>query len=127
MVYPSPHRAVISVAPVVAVAAIGLSLMGIPTAAADPDPHIPNAAAHWCPGGQRPGNGGQKYCLGVPYASGAFYAQMGGYGPHGPFGPWRWGNGAICSVWGDDGSVQGGSLAVTVPDCGGGPLYINVG
>lgn len=103
-------------------AATGLALMITPTASADPDPHIPNADAGWCPGGQGPSYGGQKYCNGAPYPSGAFYSQSGSFGANGPFGPWSWHTGAICMVW-YNGSLQGGTPSGQA-DCGGGPSTI---
>ncbi len=94
-----------------------------PAATAEPDPHIPNGEAGWCPGGQTGGQGGQRYCLGAAFPNGAFYAQTWGYGPSGPFAPGYWRSGASCSVW-VNGSIQGGIPYGGVPDCGGGPRYL---
>jgi hypothetical protein len=102
--------------------AAGLALMITPTASADPDPHIPNADAGWCPGGQGSEGGGIKYCNGAPYPSGAFNSQAGSFGANGPFGPWSWRPGAACKVW-YNGSLQGGTPSGQA-DCGGGPSTI---
>ena len=60
----------------------------------------PNTEADWCPGRNRPNQGRVRYCLGVPFASGAMYAQSGRFGAGGPpFGPWSWSNGASCMAW----------------------------
>lgn len=101
-------------------AALALS----PSALADPDPHVPNGEAGWCPGGQRSDYGGIRYCLGAPFPNGAFYAQTGSFGPSGPFGPWAWHSGASCSVI-VEGSVQGGIPYGGAPDCGGGPQHLS--
>jgi hypothetical protein len=93
-----------------------------PNAWADPDPHIPNGAANWCPGGQRPGYGGQQYCLGAQFADGTFYAQTWSFGASGPFAPGAWRSGAMCSQW-IEGSIQG-AWPQNHP-CGGGPQYLN--
>ncbi len=93
-----------------------------PIASADPDPHNPNGAANWCPGGIRPGHGGQKNCLGTPFADGTFYSQIWSYGPGGPWSPGHWLGSAGCSVW-IEGSIQGaGSRGM----CGGGPQWLDI-
>jgi hypothetical protein len=107
----------------IAIAAAALATVATlaltPPAWADPDPHIPNGAADWCPGGQPAGYGGQRYCLGAPFADGSFYAQTWSLGAGGPFGPGAW-HGASCSAW-VEGSIQGGLPGGGVPQCGGGP------
>lgn len=95
-----------------------------PSASADPDPHIPNGEAGWCPGGDPPAYGGARYCLGTPFPSGAFYAQMWSLGPSGPFGPGSWMHSAACMAW-VEGSIQGGIPYGGDPDCGGGPRIIH--
>ena len=106
-------------------AILGTALTFAPSAWADPDPHIPNGDAGWCPGGdyREQISGGSRYCLGAPFANGAFYAQTFGHSPS-PFGPGYWASGAACSVM-VNGSVQGGIPYGGVPDCGGGPRYIH--
>ena len=106
-------------------ASFGLALSAPPTALAQGDPHIPNGDAGWCPGGQHSGGGGSKYCLGVPFASGSFYAQVGSFGSAGPFGPWAWHKAASCKVW-VNGSIQGGLPYGGLPDCDGGPATVNL-
>ena len=69
---------------ILAVAA--LMLLSAPTAAADDDPYIPNAAAGYCPGG-----GGLSFCRGVPFEDGTYFEQGKAYTPSGPFGPVTWG------------------------------------
>ncbi len=105
--------------------AAAATLILSPAASADPDPHIPNANENYCPGGQRSDYGGIKYCLGISFPSGAFYAQRGGFGAAGPFGPWRWGNGATCMVM-VDGTAQYFGPSGGVPNCGG-PQSIEFG
>lgn len=93
-------------------------------AAADRDPHIPNADAGWCPGGvyREPLSGGGKYCLGIPFPSGAFYAQSWA-GNVSPFMPGHWQGIAMCSAM-IEGTVQGGIPYGGIPDCGGGPREV---
>lgn len=105
-------------------AILGTALVFTPTAAADPDPHIPNGEAGWCPGGEQGSYGGARYCLGTPFSTGAFYAQLWSLGPSGPFGPGAWRSGISCSAM-INGSVQGATPSMGVPDCDGGPRTIN--
>jgi hypothetical protein len=98
---------------------VGAALALTPPAWADPDPHIPNGAADWCPGGQRPDNGGARYCLGAQFADGTFYAQTWSFGASGPFAPGAWHSSVMCSQW-IEGSVQGAFAG----GCGG-RQYIN--
>lgn len=98
------------------------TLAASPPASADSDPHIPDGAANWCPAGQRPGYGGQRYCLGASFADGTFYAQKWSYGPSGPFAPGGWTSGASCSEW-IEGSIQGATPGRG--SCGGGPIFLN--
>ncbi|PEG38384.1 hypothetical protein CQY20_13130 [Mycolicibacterium agri] len=97
-----------------------------PTASAEPDPHIPDGPAGWCPGGQPGAQGGIRYCLGAPFADGSFYAQTWSFGPGGPFAPGAWHSGASCSVW-VNGQVQGGLPGGGIPQCGGGSRFVNTG
>ena len=83
----------------IAIATVATATLTPPPAWADPDPHIPDGAANWCPGGQPAGYGGARYCLGASFADGSFYAQTWSLGPSGPFGPGAWHSGASCSVW----------------------------
>jgi hypothetical protein len=108
----------------ISAAVVGAALTFVPISSADPDPHIPNGEAGFCPGGEPPSYGGARYCLGIPFPNGAFYAQTGSFGASGPFGPWSWHSGAACSVM-VEGSVQGGIPYGGVPDCGGGPRFLN--
>lgn len=108
---------------VISAVVAGAALTFAPVASAEPDPHIPNAKAGFCPGGDLPSQGGTRYCLGAPFPSGAFYAQTGSFGAGGPFGPWSWHDGASCRVW-VNGSIQGGMPYGGIPDCGGGPSVI---
>lgn len=94
-----------------------------PTAFAEPDPHIPDAQAGYCPGGEVSEKGGVRYCLGIPYESGAFYSQSGSFGAAGPFGPWSWGSSKRCSVRTEMG-INFGLPYGRLPDCGGGPTVI---
>lgn len=97
-----------------------------PPAWADPDPHIPNGDAGWCPGGQHSNriSGGGKYCLGLPFANGDFYAQSFA-GNVNPFAPGSWLPFAKCSVM-VDGMVEGGrAFGSPQPNCDGGPDYVN--
>lgn len=107
-----------SIATIATTAAIALASPVL----ADPDPYIPDGNADWCPGGQHPGYGGVRYCLGESFADGSFYAQTWSLGPSGPFGPGAWHRGAICSVW-VEGRIQGGLPGGGIPGCGGGPRF----
>lgn len=107
------------------VVALGAALALTPQAWADPDPHFPNGEANFCPGGQPPGDGGQRYCLGEQFADGSFYAQTWSFGPGGPFAPGAWHSTAICSAW-VHGQIQGGLPYGGIPQCGGGPRSIDV-
>jgi hypothetical protein len=114
----------------VAVAAIaaGLTLFAAPTASAQGDPHIPNGKAGWCPGGDHREriSGGSRYCLGVPYPDGSFYAQSWAREPYKWLDPGFWGNSATCSFM-VGGLVQGGKpYSTDLPKCGGGPHLLNV-
>ncbi len=96
-----------------------------PPAYADPDPHIPNGEANWCPGGQRSGQGNTTKCLGTPFPDGSFYAQSWSFGAASP-GSWH--NFAVCSAW-DQGDVVYAFPDTAVfssvhGDCGGGPPNI---
>lgn len=108
--------------PAVIVTAVVTALA--PPTWADPDPHMPNGRANWCPGGDHREHvsGGGKYCLGAPFADGTFYAQPWGHSPS-PFGPGNWTGSASCSAW-MQGFVQ--MLAPDQGGCGGGPRDINV-
>ena len=90
-----------------------------PSAAADPDPHLPDGGSNWCPGGQHPGYGGPHHCLGTPYPDGTFYQQTWAYGPSGFFAPGHWFGQAECSQW-IEGSIQGAWPSVGA--CGDGPM-----
>jgi hypothetical protein len=109
---------------VITAAVVGAVLTFAPISSADPNPHMPDGQAGYCPGGERSSHGGVRYCLGLPFANGAFYAQRGGFGAGGPFGPWAWFSGATCSVM-VNGSIQGGIPYGGIPDCGGGPQHLN--
>lgn len=93
-----------------------------PPAWADGDPHIPNGAANWCPGGDHREHvsGGGRYCLSVPFADGTFYAQSWGHSPS-AFGPGYWTSSAGCSVW-IEGVVEGAN-----PGGCGGVQWIQMG
>ena len=93
---------------IVASIAMATSLTFIPNAWADPDPHIPNGAAGWCPGGQQHPYG-LTYCLGQPFPDGTFYEQSFGIVASQPFRGPQWARYASCSS-------PGG--------CGGGPATI---
>ena len=112
-------RAIVAAAIAIAAAAVTFA---IPAWAA-PDPHIPNGEADWCPGGKPSGQGGQTYCLGVPFADGSFYAQTWSFGSLGPFAPGAWHEGATCSVW-INGFIQHGLPGGRRPSCGGGPYLL---
>jgi hypothetical protein len=113
-------------------AATTLSLA--PTAAADPDPFIPNGDAGWCPGGNfhEQIGGGSRYCMGEAYPDGSHYGQQWARAqPKNPF-SYRWAPSATCYFlnegltqarrpFNSDGS--GGEL----PQCGGGPRVIELG
>lgn len=111
----------------VALLTIGAAAVGVlasaPAASADPDPHVPNGDAGWCPGGERPGGGGVRYCLGAPFPSGAMYVQTWSFGSAGPFKPGSWLPGVRCMAW-VEGSLQGGLPYGGSPDCGGGPATL---
>ncbi|MGV0767528.1 hypothetical protein [Mycolicibacterium sp. XJ647] len=106
-----------------AAATAALAFVAAPIASAQPDPKIPNGAADWCPGGQKSGQGGQRYCLGEPFPDGSFYSQTWSLGAGGPFGPGSWNRMASCSVM-INGQPQGGLPYGGVPECGGGPRVI---
>ncbi len=113
-----------STAVIAALAACAVAFGCAPAAIADPDPHLPDGAANWCPGGKRPGYGGQRHCLGQSFADGTFYEQTWSYGPSGFFAPGHWFGSAACSQW-IEGSIQG-----AVPNtgaCGGGPMARDIG
>lgn len=115
-----------SVITVAAIAAATAATMALtPPAWADPDPHIPDGAANWCPGGKHAGYGGANYCLGTQFADGSFYAQLWSFGPGGPFAPGAWHDSAACSVW-FNGDIQGGLPGGRVPECAGGPRSVRV-
>ncbi|MCA0155875.1 hypothetical protein LB823_06670 [Tsukamurella sp. M9C] len=88
------------------------------------NPYFPNGAVNWCQGGQAPGYGGARYCLGKPYSDGSFYAQSWSLTSAGIFAPGVWHATASCSVR-IGGSIQGGSPNGR-PSCGGGPQFIDV-
>lgn len=104
---------------------LALLVLAAPVASADADPHVPNADAGWCPGGvyQEKLSGGTKYCLGIPFSTGAFYAQ-GWAGNVFPFRPGHWQESAMCSVM-VEGLIQGGIPYGGDPDCDGGPKFIS--
>lgn len=105
---------------IAAAIAVAASLMSTPTAWADPDPHIPNGAAGWCPGGQPPGL--LQNCLGASFPDGTFYAQSRAVSASRPFlGP-QWDGYAWCASW-VDGKVQG---SPGPSGCGGGPGSIKI-
>ncbi|OBE92984.1 hypothetical protein A5776_05620 [Mycolicibacterium elephantis] len=107
----------------VAAATAALTFIAVPTAAAQTDPKIPNGEANWCPGGQKSGQGGQRYCLGDPFPDGSFYSQTWSLGTGGPFGPGSWNRMASCSAM-VNGQIQGGLPYGGAPECGGGPRVI---
>lgn len=86
--------------------AAGLTLA--PTAVADPDPHIPNALAGWCPGGQD----ASSYCLGEAFPDGTFFTQSRFIIASQPFRGPQWQHYASCMTW------INGQLTPT-PGCGG--------
>lgn len=104
-------------------ALVGASLIAAPLSLAEPDPHIPDANAGWCPAGNfhERMSGGGTYCLGVEFPDRTFYAQQ-LFSTTNPFGPGKWSQSASCSHWGDSGTVQGASGNGS---CGGGPDSIN--
>lgn len=110
--------------PAIAMIATAAAIALAPPVWADPDPYIPDGNADWCPGGQHPGYGGIRYCLGEPFADGSFYAQNWSFGPSGPFGRGSWHHGAVCSVW-VEGRIQGGMPGAGIPGCGGGARFLN--
>lgn len=55
------------------ITAIAVSLAAAPMAQADPDPHMPNPQANYCPGGGMGSMIYAGYCDGVPYADGSFW------------------------------------------------------
>ncbi len=99
--------------------AAAVTLVLAPPAVADPDPHLPDGGANWCPGGKRPGYGGQRHCLGTGFADGTFYEQTWSYGPFGFLAPGHWFGFAHCSQW-IEGSIQGAVPGTGA--CGGGPM-----
>ena len=105
----------------IAAIAAAITLALAPPAVADPDPHLPDGAADWCPGGHRPGYGGQRYCLGTPFADRTFYAQTWSYGPSGFFAPGHWFGQAECSQW-IEGTIQGAWPCTGA--CGGDEMWI---
>jgi hypothetical protein len=115
----APVRGSVIAAAAAAIATVATAAL-TPPAWADPDPHFPNGATNWCPAGQPPGYGGQRYCIGESFADGTFYAQTWSLGPSGPFGPGAWMGQASCSRW-IEGSIQGAR-----PGCGGGPQFVQV-
>ncbi len=113
-----------------AVVSLALAAIPVPAAFAQGDPHIPNGNAGWCPGGDhRDGiSGGGRYCLGVQYDDGSFYAQQWvKTDPHNIFSlAWAWSNHASCQFM-VGGLVQGGRpYSAALPNCGGGPSSIPV-
>lgn len=93
----------------------------IPPAWAQPDPHVPNGAANWCPGGKRSESGGATYWLGAPFADGTFYADTWALGTAGPFGPGAWFGRADCY------QLINNFIQPAIPNtgaCGGGPESI---
>jgi hypothetical protein len=111
---------VVAAAVIATLAAIALTP---PAAWADPDPHTPDGAANWCPGGQHPGYGGTRDCIGESFTDGTFYAETWHYGPSGPFAPGGWSGMIVCSRW------MEGSIQPAVPDtggCGGGPMFVHL-
>ncbi|SLC30778.1 Uncharacterised protein [Mycobacteroides abscessus subsp. massiliense] len=109
-----------SIATIATAAAIALASPAL----ADPDPFVPDGNADWCPGGEHPGYGGVRYCLGESFADGSFYAQTWSLGPSGPFGPGAWRSGAMCSVW-VEGRIQGGLPGGGLPGCDGRPRFVD--
>lgn len=109
-------------AAVIALAAAA-AVTAAPAASATTDPHLPDGAADWCAGGQRPGYGGQRYCLGAPFTDGTFYAQTWSCGPSGFFAPGHWFSSALCSQW-IEGTVQGAWPGTGA--CGSGAQWIDV-
>lgn len=114
----------------VAAASLAIAAMPVPFAHAQGDPHIPNGNSGWCAGGDhRDGtSGGGRYCLGVQYDDGSFYAQQWvKTDPHNIFsGAWTWSDYASCQFM-VGGSVQGGKpYSTALPGCGGGPSSIRV-
>lgn len=106
---------------IAAAATLASAAFSSPLAWGEPDPHIPNGTANWCPGGDHRErmSGGGRYCIGAPFADGTFYAQSWGHSPS-PFGPGYWTSAVICSVW-IEGTVQGANPG----GCGGGPRSID--
>ncbi len=94
------------------------SFTSTPTAWADPDPHIPNGAVGWCPGGQPPGG----YCLGEAFPDGTFYVTSRHVVASQPFRGPQWDGYAWCASW-VDGHLQG---SPGPSGCGGGPGSINI-
>ena len=108
---------------IVGAAVTAASLVLAPSALADPDPHIPDANAGWCPGGdfRERISGGSRYCLGIEYPDGTFYSQGRGHSTA-PFGPGYWVNTIHCSHWTDSKTVWWTSGNGS---CGGGPGQID--
>ena len=84
--------------------AVSAALMFAPLAGADPDPHIPNGAAGWCPGGQQ--NQGRQYCLGAPFPDGTFLVQGFGIVASQPFRGPQWDASSWCASM-VNGRIQG--------------------
>ncbi len=108
-----------------AAAALGILLTAFapaPFSLANPDPHIPDGSADWCPAGKyrKPISGAWTWCLGAPYPDGTFYAQFSHAGPSGPFGSSGWSSPG-CHQWVHDTVV--GAFSNTGA-CGGGPAEI---
>ncbi len=104
-----------SVATALFVVITGLTVT--PPALADPDPHIPNGRAGWCPGSPPPP--GRAFCLGAAYADGTFYAQGRGIIASQPFRGRQWSGYAQCMTWGN------GQLQAAPSGCGGGPASVD--
>ena len=105
---------------VAAIAIAAASCTFSPTAWADPDPHIPNGAVGWCPGGQPPGV--IQYCLDEAFPDGTFYVTGRHVSAGQPFGGPQWDGYAWCASW-VDGHVQG---SPGPSGCGGGPGKIDI-
>lgn len=106
---------------IAAAIAMAASFTSTPSAWADPDPHIPNGAVGWCPGGQPPG--AIQYCLGESFPDGTFYVNGRHVAAGQPFRGPQWDGYAWCASW-VDGQVQGNPGP---SGCGGGPGSLNIG